>query len=400
MNMQKSLRNQSLFDFETPFFLFFEEKLSRNLSRFERALKEFWPNYKIAYSVKTNPLLGICQFMSSRNCWMEVTSSHEIKILNNLGTDINFVFNGIYKNKHDIKASATPRGLVNIDGWTQLDQIIELPKDERPKQLGLRLTPTFLGETITWDKFGVSIDNDNIDVLTRKLLQPNHSEISCVHCHVGTNILNSEIYYQTAIFLAKKIKLLESKGNRIKYIDIGGGFSSTHESSTIAKYIEKIAIGLIEGGITQDKTLIIEPGRSLVENAANFYTKVIDIRKIPRKNMKYAIVDSGVNMVMGVDLVGQRLISMRQELNNKPSEKYNVYGSLCTQNDIFASNVLLPELKIGDTLVIHNTGAYDLSTSYSFSFLRPPVYMQKANGEVSLLRKGETSKYVFQLEKQ
>jgi diaminopimelate decarboxylase len=398
MDTQKNLKNQNLDSFQTPFFLFSEEKLLRNLSSFKQALKEHWPNYKIAYSVKTNPLLGICQFMSSHNCWVEVTSPHEINILNKLGTDVEFVYNGIYKNKDDINAASIPQGIINIDGWTQLEQILELPKETRPKQLGLRLTPTFLEEAITWDKFGISINNGNIDALVKKLQESDCSEISCIHCHVGTNIFDPHIYYQTAVFLAEKIKLLESKGFRIKFIDVGGGFPPINESSKIIKHIEHITNGLKDAGISQDKTLIIEPGRSLVESAADFYTKVIDIRKISGKKVRYAIVDGGVNMVMGVDLVGQRLVSVGQKTNRAP-KKYNVYGSLCTQSDIFANNILLPELKIGDTLIIHDTGAYDLSTSYSFSFLRPPVYLLKVNGEISLLRKNETSEYVFQLER-
>ncbi len=382
----------------TPFILFSESKLLQNLSNFKQSLKKNWPNFQIAYSVKTNPILGICKILINNGCWMEITSTHEMALIELCNTETPLIFNGVYKSNDDIVAFAKNKGIFNIDGWSQIDQFMQIPEEKRPKTLGIRLTPTFIKDKSAWDKFGISIDDTNILATIEKLQKSGNSTISCLHCHVGTN-LDELIYYQTARFLAEKTKFFEKMGVNIEFIDIGGGFLKANNVKTVNKYITNIISGLQDGGIDEKKTIVIEPGRGLVENAASLFTKVIDIRLKPKQDLSYLIVDSGVNMIMGVDLVGSRTITrMRQKNREDTYQKYNVFGSLCSQNDIFARDIILPSVKIGDILEIHNVGAYDISTAYNFSQLQPPVYLQKENGEIVLLRKGETTEHVLELE--
>ena len=52
---------------------------------------------------------------------------------------------------------------------------------------------------------------------------------------------------------------------------------------------------------------------------------------------------------------------------------------------------MLPEIAIGDYVVIHDTGAHGFSMGYNYNGkLRSAELLLKENGEVSLIRRAET----------
>ena len=70
---------------------------------------------------------------------------------------------------------------------------------------------------------------------------------------------------------------------------------------------------------------------------------------------------------------------------------YDVVGSLCENSDKFAIDRTLPEIEIGDVLVIHNTGAHGFSMGYNYNGkLRSAELLRKEDGSVELMRRAET----------
>ena len=47
--------------------------------------------------------------------------------------------------------------------------------------------------------------------------------------------------------------------------------------------------------------------------------------------------------------------------------KYDITGSLCENNDKFAIDRMLPQIDMGDLLVIHDTGAHGYSMGYNYN---------------------------------
>src|SRR5690242_10515052 len=78
---------------ESPYYLFSERVLRKNWENLVKGFKANWENIAIAYSYKTNPLLGICKTLNDWGAWSEVTSEHEIKISKLVGAR-NVIFNG------------------------------------------------------------------------------------------------------------------------------------------------------------------------------------------------------------------------------------------------------------------------------------------------------------------
>ena len=71
--------------------------------------------------------------------------------------------------------------------------------------------------------------------------------------------------------------------------------------------------------------------------------------------------------------------------------KYDVAGSLCENNDKFAIDRMLPEIEMGDYLVIHDTGAHGFSMGYNYNGkLRSAEILLKEDGTARLIRRAET----------
>ena len=75
---------------------------------------------------------------------------------------------------------------------------------------------------------------------------------------------------------------------------------------------------------------------------------------------------------------------------------YDVVGSLCENNDKFAIDRALPEIKIGDLLVIHDTGAHGHAMGYNYNGrLRSAEVLYTQEGGYKLIRRAETPQDYF-----
>ena len=72
------------------------------------------------------------------------------------------------------------------------------------------------------------------------------------------------------------------------------------------------------------------------------------------------------------------------------------FRSLCENNDKFAINRPLPVSQIGDTLVIHDTGAHGFSMGYQYNAkLRSSEILLEQDGNVRMIRRAEKPEDYF-----
>ena len=75
---------------------------------------------------------------------------------------------------------------------------------------------------------------------------------------------------------------------------------------------------------------------------------------------------------------------------------YDVTGSLCENNDKFAVNRALPEIDIGDIVVIHDTGAHGHAMGFNYNGkLRSAELLYRTDGSVEMIRRAETVEDYF-----
>lgn len=79
-----------------------------------------------------------------------------------------------------------------------------------------------------------------------------------------------------------------------------------------------------------------------------------------------------------------------------PIEVVDVAGSLCENNDKFAVNRELPRAEVGDTLVIHDSGAHGFSMGYNYNGrLRSSEILLQEDGTARMIRRAERPEDYF-----
>ena len=75
---------------------------------------------------------------------------------------------------------------------------------------------------------------------------------------------------------------------------------------------------------------------------------------------------------------------------------YDITGGLCENCDKFAIDRSLPEIAIGDYLIIHDTGAHGFSMGYNYNGkLRSAEILLKEDSSTRLIRRAETKEDYF-----
>ena len=82
---------------------------------------------------------------------------------------------------------------------------------------------------------------------------------------------------------------------------------------------------------------------------------------------------------------------------NAPCDNvYDETGCLCENNDKFAIDRPLPEIDMGDLIVIHDTGAHGFSMGYNYNGrLRSAEILYREDGSFQLIRRAETPQDYF-----
>jgi len=79
-----------------------------------------------------------------------------------------------------------------------------------------------------------------------------------------------------------------------------------------------------------------------------------------------------------------------------PTEVYDVVGGLCENNDKFAIQRPLPEIEVGDLLVIHDAGAHGRAMGFNYNGkLRCGELLLRPDATVLPIRRAETVEDYF-----
>ena len=107
-------------------------------------------------------------------------------------------------------------------------------------------------------------------------------------------------------------------------------------------------------------------------------------------------MDFGVN-VLFTSFWYEHKISPAQDFSPH-TEDVVLYGPLCMNIDVVRESVTLPLLNVGDNVVVHKVGAYNMTQWMQFISMRPNIVLIDTEEKVHLIRKAEDLAYLEQLE--
>jgi diaminopimelate decarboxylase len=391
--------------FGSPLFVYSEKKMKDQHGRLIDAFTRRYPKVRHAWSYKTNYIKAVCNTFHNLGSWAEVVSGMEYEMAKRLGVSPSkIIFNGPFKPYQVLKTALIEGAMVNIDSMDELYDAEKIAQEiDNTVNVGIRLNME-LGTFKSWDRFGFNIDSKEALRAVKRALIGRKITITGLHCHIGTFILDPELYrleikklIEFAITIKKEFDIT------IKYIDIGGGFASrnklkgsyfpTDESvPSFDRYAQVITDELILAFKPDEiPLLIIETGRALIDECGSLISTVGAVKRLP-SGMRAIIMDAGVNILFTSFWYYHDIIPAVDR--GIALEDHIVYGPLCMQIDVIHPQIKLPHLEKGDAVVIKPVGAYNNTQWMQFIQLRPNVVMIRDNGTVSIIREAESIDYL------
>lgn len=386
-------------DYGSPLYVVSESILRRSYREMVQAFVGRYPRATIAYSYKTNYLSGICAILHQEGAWAEVVSGFEYEIARRL--DIPgpmIVFNGPYKKPEEMKRAFIEGAAVNLDSIDDLKTAGDVARALGLKaKVGIRVNMQL--NYPAWNKFGFSYEEGEAFDICKQIRKHKYLQLAGLHCHAGTYIIDLSVYrrlIENLTSLALDIK--KELGKEMEYLDIGGGYPSPNSlhtqlmpGDTIAPPIEQYAetiCAVINKKLHHYKNLprlILEPGRSIVDECMHLLTKVVSVKERQNGN-RAIIVDAGINLLPVSNYYRYEMASDRD--STEAMEEVDIYGALCMQIDILRKSVRLPVVKTGDILTINKVGAYNFTQSMQFIYPRPAVVLLN-DGNSEIIRRKE-----------
>lgn len=404
---------QLVTQFGSPLFVISEERLRQDYRDFLKTFSRPELTTRVAYSVKTNYLPAVCSILKDEGAWAEVVSAMEYELVRALGfAPHEIVFNGPYKEHAALERAMAEGAVVNIDGFDELKRIEQIARG-LPNEARIGVRTSFKYRGIGWTKFGFDDDNGDSERALEAIAANPKLKLELLHNHCGTFVLNRELYAESTKRLIALAKRARQKGLAPTAVDVGGGFpSSNHlkpefdfpggssrEGGFWQPYAEEICTPILKakelfGG---RPTLILEPGRAVVDSCTHLLSTVVARKEAPDAPPA-VIVDAGVNLVPTAVYYDHPLSrASGAPSRHSAGRPVDVFGPLCMQTDQLRRSVMASDVEVGDILSISHVGAYCHSMSMQFIETRPATVLVGPAG-AELVRRRETWRDVFTLD--
>ncbi|MFH1189803.1 MAG: type III PLP-dependent enzyme [Candidatus Omnitrophota bacterium] len=355
----------------TPVFIVDHDKIRENYREFTRSL----PRVQAYFAVKSNSLPEIVRTLYKMGSSFDVASFPEFMIvydnIKNLPAKRrqDFIWDKIiYANT--IKQIETLHKLDQFKPLVTYDNAEELQKIKvhcPHAGLCLRIRVPNTGSMVELSsKFGAH-PGEAVDLI-REAFNAGLI-VEGISFHVGSQCNNFENYMQALQLSASIFKESESRGHKIKILDIGGGFPVRYNSKAKSfKILAKKLNSEIERLFPEDIEILAEPGRFMVANAATLVAKVIG--KATRDGKKCYYIDDGIYHTFSGVLFDHCTYPIKA-FKDGEKKVSAVFGPTCDALDTISVAEELPDLEIGDLVYAENIGAYSHASSTYFNGFPP-----------------------------
>jgi len=376
----------------SPLFLFFPGILQRNVHSLGGAFRSRYPNHVIAYSVKTNHLPCVVQRAVACGAVPEIVAGLELDLVERLGLiDGRTVVNGPFKTESELRRLVSYRCRLNVENVTELE-VLERIGAETDTDVKIGLRVSWETGNVPWKRFGFRL-GAVLEMARHIKAEMPHLRVVGLHVHGGTNITDTAYYREAALSLCDLARQMEHSGlPELAYLDLGGGFatscpfkdSAEWYTPSAAEYADAVVGPIVDTFGTAGPTLIVEPGRYLIDDAFLLLTTVERFREHGRHEV---IVDAGINVLPSARFRRHRIACLTR--STSACEEFTIFGPLCMQSDCLGEGVALPSLRCGDVLAIDHAGAYSISQAWNFIQLLPAVVAIE-DGKSVLVRRRQT----------
>lgn len=397
-------------DYPTPFHLYDEGGIRKNARALHQAFS--WNSgFKEYFAVKATPNPQILKLLHEEGCGVDCSSLTELMMAERCGfSGEEIMFSANETPPEEFALAAKLGATINLDDLTHID-CLQKTIGKIPKKISCRFNPGGTFELLD-SKEGFQVMDNPGDAkygLTEaqmftafaKLKELGAEEFG-IHAFLASNTISND-YYPTlaAILFQLAVRLKEQTGCHITFINLSGGVGVPYRPEQPRNDIALIGAGvrrayediLLPAGMG-DVALCTELGRFMLAPYGHLVTRAVHEKHTYKE---YIGVDACAANLMRPAIYGAyHHITVMGKETAPCDHKYDIVGALCENNDKFAIDRMLPEISIGDLLVLHDTGAHGHAMGYQYNGrLRSAEVLLQEDGSTRLIRRAETPEDYF-----
>ena len=384
--------------FPTPFHIYEEKAIRANI----RALKDAFswaPAFHEQFAVKALPNPRIVQILHEEGAGTDCSSLAELLISEAAGLKGEEILLTSNDTPADEFQKAVELGaIINLDDITHLDYLEK--HAGLPQVLCFRYNPgdevegnDIIGQP-TEAKYGLT----HAQMLEgyRRAKEKGVKRFG-LHTMVASNERRTEAFLLTArLMFELAVELKEKLAISVEFVNLGGGFGIPYRPEEEPLNLKEIGEGIhqlynkmmVPHGLGQT-AIMTESGRAMTGPAGWLVSTAIHEKHTYKD---YIGLDSCMANLMRPALYGAyHHITVAGKEDAPCDHVYDVTGSLCENNDKFAINRQLPEINIGDIVIIHDTGAHGSAMGFNYNGkLWCAELLLREDGSIELIRRAQT----------
>ena len=387
--------------YPTPFHIYDEAGIRKNCEAVKEAFS--WnKGFREYFAVKATPNPYIMNILKDYDIGFDCSSEAELVLSGAVkATGDHIMFSSNDTPAQEYKLAYDMGAIINLDDITHIPFLDSIIGDKYPETMSCRYNP---GGVVTMSNGIMDNPGDAKYGMTEKQLFEAYAMLKergvkkfGIHAFIISNTLTNDYYPMLAGDLFKLVLKIEKKvGIKFDFVNLSGGVGIAYKPDQTPNDIRIIGEGvkkkyeeiLVPEG-RDDIAIYTEMGRFMLAPYGELVTKVIHEKHTYKE---YVGVDACAANLMRPAMYGAyHHITVLGKEDMKEDHKYDVTGSLCENNDKFAIDRMLPQVDIGDYLVIHDAGAHGFAMGYNYNGrLKSAELLLQTDGSVKLIRRAET----------
>ena len=385
----------------TPLYVYSQNTMLDALAAYQRGFAG--RKVQICFAMKANSSLAILQLFARAGCGFDIVSGGELaRVLAAGGEPGKVIFSGVGKTRAEMRqALDVGIGCFNVESEAELEVLNEVALSMGLRApVSIRVNPNvdpkthpYISTGLKGNKFGVAHER-TVATYQRAASLPGLRVVG-IDCHIGSQITEVSPYLDAVDRVLDLVQSIEAAGIPIAHLDFGGGLGITYrdEEPPAADALWAALLAKLDARGYGDRTIMIEPGRSLVGNAGVCLTEVLYLKPGEQKN--FCIVDAAMNDLprpaMYEAYHGIVPLHVRSE---QTSTCYDVVGPICESGDWLGRERTLA-VQPGDLLAVLSTGAYCASMASNYNTRGRAAEVLVQGAQAQLVRRRETAADTF-----
>lgn len=331
------------------------------------SMKQALPGVDLYYAAKANPDLHILSTLCAENAFVDICSHGELQAALTAGFSPQRMLH-----THPCK---TDSNLLSCYAagvrWFVFDNELEAEKIARltpDAKLLMRLAVTSTSSVINLSaKFGAPLESalDTLEYARRVGL-----DVRGFSFHVGSQCTDPEDYRRVLRDVRELWDRAAQRDFSLEILDIGGGFPAPYVENTLsmASFGQVVSEGLRESFGGLPIRIIAEPGRGLCAECTTLITQVIG--KNTRWGTAWYYIDDGLyGSFSGKVFDHADFPICYEQRDHREIGQCVVAGPTCDSSDVVCRDQMLPDLQVGELLLVPSMGAYAGASASPFNGL-------------------------------